>query len=66
VISLTRVHPKERVDWACGVALESRAFRYRTVRRLTEQAAEGEEGRQRPLLQEHEVIRDLGQYAVLA
>jgi len=66
VISLTRTHPRERVDWACGVALQSRAFRYRTVRRLTEQAAEGEEGRQRPLLQEHEVIRDLGQYAVLA
>jgi IstB-like ATP binding protein len=27
VISLTRTHPKERVDWACGVALQNRAFR---------------------------------------
>jgi transposase len=66
VISLTRTHPKERVDWACGVALQSRAFRYRTVRRLAEQAAESQSGRRRQLLQEHEVIRDLGQYAVLA
>ena len=35
VLRLTRTHPKERIDWACGVALERRAFRYQTLKRLT-------------------------------
>jgi len=40
LISLTRSHPRERVDWACGQTLQHRLFRYRTLRRLVEQAAE--------------------------
>ena len=39
IVALTRAHPRERVDWACGLALQARSFRYRTVRRLAEQAA---------------------------
>ncbi|MGH7687332.1 MAG: IS21 family transposase [Candidatus Dormibacteria bacterium] len=65
VIGLTRSHPKERVDWACGVALDSRAFRYRTVRRLVEQAAERTTLMRPALTQEHALIRPLGQYALL-
>jgi hypothetical protein len=64
LVSLTRSHPRERVDWACGLALEHRLFRYRLLRRLVEQAAA-----QAPtvrLLQEHAVIRDLRVYAQLA
>jgi transposase len=63
LISLTRNHPRERVDWACGYMLQYRLFRYGTLRRLIEQAAA-----QTPmpkLLQEHAVIRDLSVYAQL-
>ena len=63
LISLTRSHPRERVDWACGYTLQYRLFRYGTLRRLIEQAAA-----QAPmprLLQEHAVIRDLSVYAQL-
>lgn len=61
MISLTRSHPKERVDWACGMALERRVFRYQPLRRLVEQAA----ARTPPppsLTQSHELIRDLSEY----
>jgi hypothetical protein len=63
MLSLTRNHPKERVDWACQVALKRRLFRYKVLRRLVEQA-----GTQNPihvplLIQSHEIIRDLFEYA---
>ncbi len=63
VISLTRRHPKERVDWACGVALERRVFRYATLRRLVEQTADREPVH-RPLHQQHPLIRDLNDYTL--
>ncbi len=66
VISLTRAHPKERVDWACGIALESRAFRYRTIRRFAERAEIEMPQTRLALTHEHELIRPLGQYAELA
>ncbi len=65
VLALTRRHPRERVDWACGVALESRAFRYRTVRRLAEQAEARSPQARLTLTQEHELIRPLGHYSHL-
>lgn len=61
MISLTRKHPKERVDWACGIALERGVFRYRPLRRLVEQAA-ARTPIQPPLIQSHELIRDLSEY----
>ena len=64
LISLTRSHPRERVEWACGYTLGYGLFRYRILRRLLEQAAA-----QAPvpsLLHEHAVIRDLRVYAELA
>jgi hypothetical protein len=64
LISLTRSHPRERVDWACGQTLQYRLFRYRTLRRLVEQAAE--RAVVPHLLQEHAVIRDLHEYAQIA
>jgi len=64
LISLTRSHPRERVDWACGQTLQYRLFRYRTLRRLLEQAAE--RAVVPHLLQEHAVIRDLREYAQIA
>jgi len=62
MISLTRKHPKERVDWACGIALEGRLFRHKQLRRLVEQAA-ARAPAQLPLIQTHEIIRELSEYA---
>jgi len=61
MISLTRSHPRERVDWACGIALERRLFRFKHLRRLVEQAA-ARAPAQLPLIQCHEIIRDLREY----
>ena len=62
VTGLTRKHPRERVDWACGVALERRSFRYQTLRRLVEDAATEAAARPR-LTQQHELIRTPAEYA---
>ncbi len=63
MLSLTRTHPRERIDWACQVALQSRQFRYKVIRRLAEQA-EARRPSQAPVLtQRHEIIRDLFEYA---
>ncbi len=64
MVSLTRSHARERVDWACGIALERRSFRYQTLRRLVEQAAEVPAVT--VLTQEHDCIRDLKQYAAIS
>jgi transposase len=61
MISLTRKHPKERVDWACGIALEHRVFRYKPLRRLVEQAAV-RAPTPPALIQSHELIRNLSEY----
>jgi len=61
MISLTRKHPKERVDWACGIALERRLFRHKPLRRLVEQAA-ARAPTQLPLIQSHNIIRELSEY----
>jgi transposase len=61
MISLTRNHPRERVDWACGIAAERGVFRYRSLRRLVEQAAARAPVQLR-LIQSHEMIRDLKDY----
>lgn len=61
MVALTRSHPRERVDWACGVALGRQVFRYPVLRRLVDQASS-----QAPLpglAQEHPIIRDLHEYA---
>ena len=63
MLSLTRNHPKERVDWACQVALKRRQFRYKVLRRLLEQAAEQSPIQIPVLIQSHEIIRDLFEYA---
>jgi len=64
LISLTRSHPRERVEWACGYTLGYGLFRYRILRRLLEQAAANAPVPE--LLHEHAVIRDLQVYAELA
>jgi transposase len=63
VVALTRRHPRERVDWACGVALERRCFRYQALRRIVEAAAA--RAPTASLLQRHELIRDLADYAAV-
>lgn len=65
MVALTRAHPRERVDWACGVALASRAFRYRTLRRLVDQAAAREGLPTSRLTQQHDLIRSLDEYGQL-
>lgn len=62
MIALTRKHPKERVDWACGIALECGSFRHRLLRRLVEQAA-ARAPAQVSLIQSHDIIRELSEYA---
>jgi transposase len=64
LISLTRSHPRERVEWACGYTLGYGLFRYRILRRLLEQAAA--QAPMPTLLHEHAVIRDLRVYAEIA
>lgn len=61
MVSLTRSHPREKVDWACGVALEREVFRYQTLRRLVDQAPL--QSQLPGLTQEHPLIRDLKEYA---
>jgi len=61
MIALTRSHPRERVDWACGIAMERRVFRYPVLRRLVEQAA-ARAPTQLPLIQSHDIIRNLKEY----
>jgi hypothetical protein len=39
MLSLTRNHPRERVNWACRVSLQRHLFRYKILRRLVDQAA---------------------------
>jgi transposase len=63
MLSLTRNHTKERVDWACHVALKRRQFRYKVLRRLLEQAAAENPIQIPTLIQNHEIIRDLFEYA---
>jgi hypothetical protein len=64
LVSLTRKHQRERVDWACGVALHNGSFRYQTLTRLLEQQPEPDP---RPMLtQEHDCIRELTQYALIS
>ena len=62
VLALTRQHPKEVLEWACGAALKSGAFRFRTLRRLVETAASRQPRPQRRLTQVDEVIRPLTEY----
>lgn len=65
MLSLTRKHPRERVDWACGIALEHRLFRYKPLLRLVESGVGGP-GRapsSPSLIQTHEIIRGLFEYA---
>jgi hypothetical protein len=57
MVALTRRHAKEQVEWACGLALEHRAFRYAILEGLVEQAPVQAPVLQ--LLQQHPLIRDL-------
>lgn len=63
MVSLTRKHPRERVDWACQVALERQVFRYQVLHRLVEQTEERNPVPMPALIQSHEIIRDLFEYA---
>jgi hypothetical protein len=60
MVSLTRNYPKEKVDWACRLALQNRLFRYKILRRLVEKEAAYQVPR---LIQNHEIIRELSEYA---
>jgi len=60
MVSLTRSHPKERVDWACGVALDRGVFRYAVLQRLVDRASSQAPTGQ--LIQQHPLIRDLNEY----
>ncbi|MDY6796275.1 MAG: hypothetical protein SWK76_13525 [Actinomycetota bacterium] len=59
MLALTGKHPAEAVNWACEIAHENSCYRYRSLKKLVERAAEGEEipG----LIQFHELIRPLSE-----
>jgi hypothetical protein len=63
MLSLTRNHPKEKVNWACRVSLQRHLFRYKVLRRLLEQAEIQSPTPVPALVQSHEIIRDLFEYA---
>ena len=63
MLSFTRKHPRERVDWACRGALERQVYRYKVLRRLVEQAESRQPHQVPMLLQSHQMIRDLAEYA---
>lgn len=63
MLSLTRRHPAGRVDQACAAALRAHSFRYRTLRRLVEEAAARTPEPERRLTQAHPLIRSLWEYA---
>lgn len=63
MVSLTRSHPRERVDWACRVSLKRRLFRYKVLRRLVDEAATQHPIQAPVLTQSHEIIRDLFEYS---
>jgi transposase len=62
VLSLVRKHPREVVLRAAAKALAHRLFRYKDLRRLTEQADSAPA--QRSLLDVHEAIRPMIEYRV--
>lgn len=62
MLSLTRRHPKERVNWACKVAEGAGQYRYRTLVRLVEQANKEAPAAKPQLIQAHEIIRPLSSY----
>lgn len=66
MLALTRKHPRECVDRGCATALQSRSFRYKTLKRLVEIESEKTPPPSRRLTQEHALIRPLSEYAVLA
>ena len=59
-LHLVRKHPKEAVLHAAKKALDHRLFRYKDLRRLTEQADSAPA--QRSLLDVHETIRPMNEY----
>ncbi len=59
-LSLVRKHPREAVFAAATTALTNRLFRYKDLRRLTEQAQHAPQ--QRSLLDVHESIRPMADY----
>jgi hypothetical protein len=59
-LHLVRKHPKEAVLHAAKKALANRLFRYKDLRRLTEQA--DSVPAQRSLLDVHETIRPMNEY----
>jgi len=59
-LHLLRKHPKEAVLHAAKKALAHRLYRYKDLRRLTEQA--GSVPQQRTLLDVHEAIRPMNEY----
>jgi transposase len=60
MLSLARNFPRERIEWACRLTLEKRIFRYKILRRLLEREKAGMIS---PLIQSHEIIRELWEYA---
>ncbi len=63
MLALTRRHAPAHVDAACAAALAAGSFRYRSLRRLVEEADLANVPVERLLTQEHPVIRPLREYA---
>jgi transposase len=64
LLSLARRHEHEQIDRACGLALEHRAWRLRTLRRLVQRDLDQAHRQEElpGLLDEHPIIRALSDY----
>lgn len=62
ILSLTGKYGAVTVNGACEKAIKLNSYRYHTVKQLCENQKEQERGNQMELIQEHEVIRNTGEY----
>ncbi|MEX0776842.1 MAG: IS21 family transposase [Phycisphaeraceae bacterium] len=64
LLSLADKHPHDRLNQACGIALEHQAWRLRTLRRLVQRGLHHADRQQNlpELLDEHPIIRSLAEY----
>ena len=59
MVYLTRRNPKERVDRACGFALDNKVFRYPVLQRLVDRASN--QTPTCPPIKPNPLIRDLSE-----
>jgi hypothetical protein len=62
LLSLTNKHRRDQIERACQIAQSHGAYRLRSLRQLIEQSSFSSGTVQQSLIQQHPIIRDLGDY----